>query len=101
MFIDDIVEALLLVAEKGMGKGLIQIGSEQATSIQQAAELIVKISGKQIPITYDINGPEGDRGRIADCERAKAILCWQHKTPLEDGLMNLYQWIKNTMAIQF
>ncbi|MEI6258801.1 MAG: NAD-dependent epimerase/dehydratase family protein [Deltaproteobacteria bacterium] len=101
VFVDDIVEALLLVAEKGMGKGLIQIGSEQATSIQQAAELIVKISGKQIPINYDISGPEGDRGRIADCGRAKTILGWQLKTQLEDGLINLYQWIAKQMAIQY
>lgn len=98
VYIDDIVEALLLVAEKGMGKGLIQIGSEQATSIQHAAELVVKISGKQIPITYDINGPQGDRGRIADCAKAKAILGWQPKTTLEDGLTNLYQWVDKKIA---
>jgi GDP-D-mannose 3', 5'-epimerase len=100
VYIDDIVEALLLVAEKGMGKGLIQIGSEEETSIQRAAELIVRISGKNIPIVYDINGPQGDRGRIADCERAKAILGWGLKTPFETGLANLYHWIESKMAAQ-
>lgn len=98
VYIDDVVEALLLVAEKGMGKGLIQIGSEQATSIQQAAELVVKISGKQIPLKFDVNGPQGDRGRIANCERARAILGWQATTTLEKGLTNLYQWIKTKIA---
>lgn len=93
IFIDDIVDALLLVAEKGMGKGLIQIGSEEATSIRTAAELIVKISGKNIPIVFDVNGPQGDKGRIANCDRAKSILGWQCKTSLEDGLRSLYNWV--------
>ena len=93
VFIDDVVEALILVAEKGMGKGLIQIGSENPTSIRLAAELTVKISGKNIPIVFDINGPQGDRGRIADCQRAKTILGWQSKTSFEDGLKRLYDWV--------
>jgi GDP-D-mannose 3',5'-epimerase len=98
IFIDDVVDALLLVAERGMNKGLIQIGSEEATSIRTAAELIVKISGKDIPIFFDINGPQGDKGRIANCEKAKLILGWQHKTNFEDGLELLYKWVVLQMS---
>ena len=94
VFIDDIIDALILVAEKGMGKGLIQIGSEQATTIRQAAETIVRISGKNIPIEYDTNGPQGDRGRIADCSKAREILGWRPKVSFEQGLSALYLWIK-------
>ena len=98
VYIDDVVDALMLVAQKGMGKGLIQIGSEEATSIRTAAELIVKISRKDIPIVFDIDGPQGDKGRIACCERAKSILGWQHKTSLENGLTSLYNWVDSQIS---
>jgi nucleoside-diphosphate-sugar epimerase len=100
VYIDDIVDALLLVAEKGMGKGLIQIGSEQATTIQQAAELVVKLSGKDIPIRYDEKGPQGDRGRIAQCALARAILDWHPKTSFVNGMKHLYDWIQKQMELQ-
>jgi nucleoside-diphosphate-sugar epimerase len=75
-----------------MEKGLVQIGSEQATTIQQVAELVVQLLGKDIPIRYDIKGPQGDRGRIAPCARARAILGWHHKTSFENGVKHRYDW---------
>jgi GDP-D-mannose 3', 5'-epimerase len=98
IYIDDVIEALLLVALKGMCKGLIQIGSEKATTVREAAELIIKISGKNIPLHFDINGPQGDRGRIGNCKKAKEILGWYSKTSLEKGLSELYSWIKKKIV---
>lgn len=47
-----------------MNRDLIQIGSEQPTTIRQAAELVVKISGKPIEIQWDTSKLEGDRGEL-------------------------------------
>jgi len=98
VYIDDIIEALLLVAAKGMGKGLIQIGSEKATSIKEAAETIVKTSRKNINIKFDPNGPQGDRGRIGICDKAKKILGWYPKTSFEVGISNLYSWVEENIV---
>ena len=94
VYVDDIVEALILVAQRGMNKGLTQIGSERATTIREAAELIVRISRKSIAITYDTSKPEGDRGRIAVCDRARDILSWKETVTLDDGLKRTYEWIE-------
>lgn len=94
VYIDDVIEALILVVQKGMNKGLIQIGSEQAISLKEAAEVIVKISGKHIEIKFDTSKPEGDRGRIGICDHAKEILGWQVKVDFEYGLAMTYKWIK-------
>jgi nucleoside-diphosphate-sugar epimerase len=94
VYVDDVIDALLLVAERGMGKGLIQIGSEKATSIKEAAELIVNISGKKIPIQFDPTGPRGDRGRIANCDYARKTLGWSAKIELKEGISNLYTWVQ-------
>ncbi len=93
VYIDDVVEALILVVNRGMNQGVIQIGSEKPTSVRDLAEKIIEISGKPITAVYDVTKPEGDRGRVAVCERARQILGWQASTDLETGLRATYDWI--------
>jgi nucleoside-diphosphate-sugar epimerase len=92
--VDDIVNALCLALVKGLGKGTIQVGPSVCTSIKEIAETIVKISGKNIPISYDITRPEGDKARSADYSKAKAILGWEPRVSLLEGLKHEYHWIK-------
>lgn len=94
VYVDDVVEALILTARDGLNKGLIQIGSEKATTLRQAAETVVKISGKPIPITYDRTKPEGDRGRIAVCDRARDVIGWKPKVDFPTGMERTYAWIR-------
>ena len=101
IYVDDVVEALQAVLERGMGCGLIQVGSEQPTTIREAAELVVKISGKSIDVQWDTSKPEGDRGRIADCSRAREILDWRPRVDLETGLRRTYDWIAGKIALEF
>jgi nucleoside-diphosphate-sugar epimerase len=95
--VDDAVNALILSLEKGWGHGVIQIGPEICTSIKEIAELVVKISGKNIEIVYDTTMPEGDKARSADFSKAKKILGWEPKVTLEEGICKQYEWIKNQM----
>lgn len=93
--IDDIVNALVLGLEKGLGQGYIQIGPDKSTTIAEIASLIVKISGKNIPVVFDVTKPEGDKARAADSSKAARILNWQPTVSLEDGMVKTYQWIEN------
>jgi GDP-D-mannose 3', 5'-epimerase len=93
VYVGDIVEALLLMVKKGMNKGVIQVGSEKATTIREVTEGIVRISGKSIEPIFDESRPEGDRGRIADITRARNILGWEPRTSLSKGLGKTYDWI--------
>jgi nucleoside-diphosphate-sugar epimerase len=96
--IDDVVDALIRAWEKGLGRGLIQIGPSTVTRIQQLAETIVELSGKDIPIQYDRSKPEGDRGRRADFSKATKLLGWEPRTDLQQGLGTLYKWIETRLT---
>ncbi len=96
--VNDVIEALLLAVEKGLGKGLIQIGPDYATSIAEIAQTIVKISGKNIPITFDLSRPEGDQSRCANFSKANSILGWSPKTTLSIGIAELYDWMDHKLA---
>ena len=92
LYVDDVVEAIIAVFDKGMNKGVIQIGPPESYSIADIAERIVCISGKGIDIKFDPSMREGDKDRMADSSKAQEILGWQQKVCLDDGLKLTYQW---------
>lgn len=100
VYIDDIIQALLLVVEKGMNQGLIQVGSERATTVRELAETIINISGKPIRPIFDVTKPEGDRGRVAVCDKARQILGWTATTDLDMGLQLTYKWIADQVKLE-
>lgn len=95
VFVGDVIDALLRLPLRGMGKGAIQIGTAQETTVAELASLIVKISGKDIPIKFDTDKPEGDGGRSGNFDKAAKLLGWNVFTPLQDGLMQTYQWAED------
>lgn len=96
--VNDVVAALVLAAENGLGKGVIQIGPDKATTIKEIAELIVKVSGKQIHIEFDTSKPEGDHSRCADFSKAQRTLDWSPKVKLEQGISELYAWVEEQLG---
>lgn len=92
--IDDVVKALLATAEKGLGKGLIQIGPGHANTIEQIAKTIVDISSKNIEIKFDLTKPEGDHSRCANFSKAERVLGWQPEVDIRTGLEKLYDWMR-------
>lgn len=94
VYVDDIIDSLLLAMDMGLNQGVIQIGTDRCTSVRELAETIVAISGKKIQIQYDLSKPEGDIGRCGDCRKAEKILGWKPKISMEEGLKKTYKWIK-------
>jgi GDP-D-mannose 3',5'-epimerase len=91
--VDDVVDALLLMMQRGLGPDPIQVGSETCTTIREIAESVVAASGRDIQIHYDTSRPEGDRGRCANCQRARERLGWTQKVSLEEGIRRTYRWV--------
>ena len=71
----------------------LNIGSERLVSINELADMIIKISGKRIEKEHDLSAPQGVRGRNADTDLARKILNWEPKVSLEEGLSTTYNWI--------
>jgi len=92
-YIDDAVEATIKLMESNYNKP-VNIGSDRLVTIDELADIIIKISGKQLTKKYDPTAPQGVRGRNADLTLVKKILNWQPKTTLEEGLTKTYKWIE-------
>ena len=97
-YIDDCVRGTVMRMGSAYGKPL-NIGSDRLVTIDELADIIIKISKKKITKEYDLSAPQGVRGRNADITLARKVLVWEPKVSLEEGLAKTYRWIAERCAI--
>ena len=89
--IDDVVRATISAMEKNTGSTFINIGSGNATSILQLANMFIKYSGLDAKPVF-VNEKEGNvKASQADISLAKRLLDWRPQTTLEDWIESLYK----------
>jgi len=101
LYVDDVVDAIFALLEKGMNNGVIQIGPGESHSIADIAERIVRLSGREIEIRFDPTKPEGDKDRTADSSKAHHILDWEQKVSLDEGLERTFAWASECLKNQY
>jgi GDP-D-mannose 3', 5'-epimerase len=96
LYIDDCIDAIRLVMDWDINEP-INIGSEEAVSIQDLYQMVIDISGKPLTIK-NIPMPEGCMGvagRNSHNEMIEEITGWKPKHTLQEGLVKTYDWIKS------
>lgn len=91
LYVDDCVEGILRLTRSDF-TGPVNIGSEEMVTINQLAEMIMAVAGKQLSIKH-IPGPTGVRGRNSDNRLIMEKLGWKPTEPLIDGIRKTYPWI--------
>ena len=72
--------------------GPVNIGSDEMVTINQLAQMIMDVAGKQLKIRH-IPGPTGVRGRNSDNRLIQEKLGWRPTEPLIEGIRKTYPWI--------
>lgn len=91
LYIDECIDATLKLMESDFS-GPVNIGSEEMISINDLANMIIKISGKNLKIN-NIDGPVGVRGRNSDNKLLREKLAWEPTQKLQTGITETYKWI--------
>jgi GDP-D-mannose 3', 5'-epimerase len=95
-FIDDCLEGTIKLMESQF-KEPLNIGSDRLITINELADIIISISGKDIKKTYNMTAPQGVRGRNANLLLLEKTLNWKPKISLENGLKMTYNWIQDQL----
>lgn len=98
LYIDDCVDAVRLLVDSDF-TGPVNIGSEEMVSINELAQLAIRLSGKNIKIN-NIKGPEGVRGRNSDNALIESKLGWRPRYSLEKGMESTFNWIHGQMTLK-
>lgn len=98
MHIDDCIEGLIRLMASGYTQPL-NLGTDQLVSIDGLADIIQVIA--DTAFTYEhVAGPQGVRGRNSDNSQLRAVLGWEPKIQLEEGLKPTYVWIEEQVRNQ-
>ena len=92
LYVDDCVEAVRRLMTSSFA-GPVNIGSEEMVTINQLAEMVMRIAGKKLSIKH-IPGPMGVRGRNSDNKLIREALGWEPMDRLAGGLAKTYPWIE-------
>lgn len=94
LYVDDAAEGLLLAYEKGLGQGPINLGSGRGYSIREIVNAVLAHAGLAPELRWDTTKPAGEPRKVADLTRARAILGFEPKIDVAEGIQRTIAWYR-------
>jgi UDP-glucose 4-epimerase len=95
-YVDDLVEALLLVLEREEAAGQVfNIGNARSVvTIRDLAERVVRLTGAEVSIGHQPLHYTDVEMRIPNVDKAKRLLGWEARVDLDEGLARTIAWYR-------
>ncbi|SDY33127.1 NAD-dependent epimerase/dehydratase family protein [Halopenitus persicus] len=99
IYATDCVEGMIrAMANKTDGEAVNLGNGKEVVSINDLAETIIEISGKDLTIEHDTSKPTGTDKYAADTTLMEESLDWHPEVTLEDGVREVYEWAEEKLA---
>jgi len=98
IYIDDVVEGLLQIAEKGVAGEVYNLGSEERVTLVGMVDLILKEvgTGNKAHVPWPENFEKNKTGSyIADTSKIERDTGWKAKVTLKEGIKRMVVYYKN------
>jgi len=92
MYIDDCVKGSQMILA-GDHIEPINLGSSELVSINQLYSIVEEIAGIKCTRNYQLDAPQGVRGRNSDNAKIQEVFGWEPSTSLADGMAQTYAWV--------
>jgi GDP-D-mannose 3', 5'-epimerase len=93
MYIDDCVKGIDLIMHSEIDKP-INLGRSELVTINELLSIIEKIAEIKLNRQYNLDAPQGVRGRSSDNTLIKKHLDWEPEVDLHEGMKKTYEWIE-------
>ncbi|MFB6151952.1 MAG: SDR family NAD(P)-dependent oxidoreductase [Haloarculaceae archaeon] len=98
VYVTDLVEGMLRAIERAADGEPVNLGNgSEVVTMNELAEEIIAISGKDLTIEHDTSKPTGTDRYCADTTRMEERLDWTPGTPLDEGLEAVYEWAQQRL----
>ena len=97
-YVSDAVQGMMLAVEKHSVAEPLNIGTGMEVKIKDLIALIVRLSGKNLRIEYDLTKPAGGGRRCPDITKARQLIGYVPKVSLAEGLQETIEWYRGYLA---
>lgn len=96
LYIDDFVRFIEMVIDKQDYKfDIFNLGSDQPITIAELIRRVVEISGRDLKIVYDPQGPTLGTKTSINSAKARKKFGWQPQVSLNEGIAKTIEWYRN------
>jgi nucleoside-diphosphate-sugar epimerase len=96
VYVDDVIAATLLAAERAPGGTVLNVGSGTAVTVDDLLDRLIDVAG--VTAAKEHLPPDETAGthRSADVARIRELLGWTPRVPLSDGLQRTVDWVRSS-----
>src|SRR5215475_2280597 len=93
-YVDDLIEGIRRLMDSQFNKP-VNIGNPTEMTIMEFARLILRLTGSDSKIEYRPLPVDDPKTRRPDISRAKDVLGWEPRVPVEEGLKKTIEWYRS------
>jgi nucleoside-diphosphate-sugar epimerase len=91
VYIDDVIEAIILAAQNIPSFVTLNIGSGHSTSVREVVELIQRVCGTNLPVSARaLERYQEISNVVADVMLAEKLIGWKPRISLDEGLRKIF-----------
>jgi nucleoside-diphosphate-sugar epimerase len=74
--------------------GPVNLGNPDERTVKELAELVQKVTGRKVGVVHKPLPKDDPKVRCPDITKARALLKWEPKVPIEEGLRRTATYFK-------
>ncbi|HEX9964767.1 MAG TPA: UDP-glucuronic acid decarboxylase family protein [Allosphingosinicella sp.] len=91
-YVSDMVDGLIRLMDSDVRDGPVNLGNPHELMVNDLVERVLRLTGSSSALVHRPLPVDDPRRRKPDIDRAKALLGWEPKVPLEQGLERTAAW---------
>lgn len=93
LYLDDMISAVQVIAERGSDGGAFNVGAGIGTSLNEVLRIAEQVTGRRIAVERQPARPTDVRAIVLDSNRLTQTTGWRPQASLVEGISRTWQWL--------
>jgi UDP-glucuronate decarboxylase len=96
-YVSDLIEGFVRLMALGHDPGPVNLGNPRESTIRELAELVLALTAGKSQLRKEPLPIDDPTRRCPDIAKAKAVLDWEPRVPLEEGLRKTIEYMRKVV----